>query len=166
MFDTDQLTPWHRARIQMIEDEDYSGVRRKTKEMYPSLSEAMLDEGIEALKAYYAIALVDPLNEHAVAPEIDLFWHSHILHTKQYADFCQRVFGEFLHHTPLNHTDDVEVREVRDLYDYTVGVYRALGADPENFYFASDLPDHQLVCRHQRVHIDEVRERALFALAT
>lgn len=32
--------------------------------------------------------------------EIDQMWHLFLLYTREYADFCQRYFGEFLHHQP------------------------------------------------------------------
>lgn len=30
----------------------------------------------------------------------DDLWHEFILYTKNYADFCERAFGRFMHHTP------------------------------------------------------------------
>lgn len=32
--------------------------------------------------------------------EIDQMWHIFLLYTRDYADFCGRYFGEFLHHQP------------------------------------------------------------------
>ncbi|MGW5156047.1 glycine-rich domain-containing protein [Nonomuraea wenchangensis] len=34
------------------------------------------------------------------SPEVDLGWHTFILDTHNYADWCQRVAGRFLHHNP------------------------------------------------------------------
>jgi hypothetical protein len=31
---------------------------------------------------------------------VDTAWHEFILLTKNYADFCEKAFGKFLHHTP------------------------------------------------------------------
>ena len=31
---------------------------------------------------------------------VDEVWHDHILHTKKYAEDCQKTFGKFIHHTP------------------------------------------------------------------
>jgi hypothetical protein len=31
---------------------------------------------------------------------MDSFWHHFILHTRLYLDFCQKEFGEYLHHEP------------------------------------------------------------------
>jgi hypothetical protein len=32
--------------------------------------------------------------------DIDLMWHLFLLYTRDYQDFCQRYFGEYLHHQP------------------------------------------------------------------
>jgi hypothetical protein len=32
--------------------------------------------------------------------EVDEVWHAFILFTRDYADFCQRAFGTFIHHVP------------------------------------------------------------------
>ncbi|WP_262703804.1 MULTISPECIES: glycine-rich domain-containing protein [Streptomyces] len=33
---------------------------------------------------------------------VDIGWHIFILHTRDYADFCQRVAGHFIHHVPTD----------------------------------------------------------------
>ncbi len=33
-------------------------------------------------------------------PEIDRVWHSHILHTRQYRQDCEMLFGRFIDHEP------------------------------------------------------------------
>jgi hypothetical protein len=38
--------------------------------------------------------------------EIDEFWHNHILHTKNYFQDCQAIFGHYLHHEPAAEEDD------------------------------------------------------------
>jgi hypothetical protein len=42
-----------------------------------------------------------------VAPSelVDIGWHTFILHTRDYANFCDRIAGRFLHHVP---TEDGE----------------------------------------------------------
>lgn len=32
--------------------------------------------------------------------KVDMAWHAFILHTRDYADFCERELGFFLHHKP------------------------------------------------------------------
>lgn len=31
---------------------------------------------------------------------VDIGWHTFILHTREYAEFCRRVTGRFIHHEP------------------------------------------------------------------
>jgi hypothetical protein len=49
----------------------------------------------------------------AIYPEvekIDWMWHTFLLFTRDYADFCERNFGFFIHHTPGDE-DDTPVDE-------------------------------------------------------
>lgn len=32
--------------------------------------------------------------------QVDVGWHTFVLYTREYAEFCQRVAGRFIHHTP------------------------------------------------------------------
>jgi hypothetical protein len=41
----------------------------------------------------------------APSPEVDKGWHAFILHTADYAEFCQRVAGRFIHHLPTEPGD-------------------------------------------------------------
>lgn len=36
----------------------------------------------------------------APSPEVDIGWHTFLLYTREYADFCDRVAGRFIHHRP------------------------------------------------------------------
>jgi hypothetical protein len=40
----------------------------------------------------------------APSEEADMAWHTHIIHTQLYSDFCHRHFGRFLHHVPSDPT--------------------------------------------------------------
>jgi hypothetical protein len=51
----------------------------------------------------------------AMTPEIcklDEMWHTFLLFTRPYADFCERYIGIFLHHVPTE--DEEEAREAGD----------------------------------------------------
>ena len=41
------------------------------------------------------------------SPVIDEGWHAFVLFTQDYADFCQKYFGQFLHHLPHKPQDQV-----------------------------------------------------------
>src|SRR5690349_19390345 len=64
-----------------------------------------------------------------LSEDVDEFWHTHILQTIKYADDCQRVFGNFLHHQPhigeFTETDieerEVQAEKTRQLYEREFG---------------------------------------------
>jgi len=60
-------------------------------------------DGIEiAYKNFLTMLVKHPedAEEIALSEDTDEFWHSHILQTEKYADDCQEMFGNFLHHSP------------------------------------------------------------------
>ncbi|MEV4287333.1 hypothetical protein AB0K40_17655 [Nonomuraea bangladeshensis] len=59
------------------------------------------------------------------SPEVDLGWHTLILDTHAYEEFCQRVAGRFLHHRPEEPCGD-QAAYVARLGD-TMQAMRALG---------------------------------------
>ena len=46
-----------------------------------------------------------------IVKDADTVWHAHILHTRKYADDCDRVFGELLHHEPVDQSLSAEELE-------------------------------------------------------
>lgn len=61
---------------------------------------------IEACKDYRKFLFLKlKYGKHYELPpsdEIDDVWHAHILHTEDYMNFCNEVFGYYLHHHPHN----------------------------------------------------------------
>ena len=61
-------------------------------------------EFIDKLAPYY-LATLTHMSRGQVTPVfqiVDEFWHAHILCTRDYADFCARQFGQFIHHERTN----------------------------------------------------------------
>jgi len=52
-----------------------------------------------ALRRVYGQQFIPPTDD------VDQIWHSHILDTKHYCDFCNRIFGGYMHHAP-----EIEIR--------------------------------------------------------
>ena len=60
-------------------------------------------DSIEAAYKTYLTMLVKypgDAEDIMLAEDVDEFWHTHILQTMKYAQDCQAVFGNFLHHEP------------------------------------------------------------------
>ena len=54
----------------------------------------------EQALAFLAACAANPSAGLAPSPEVDKGWHAFILHTADYAEFCDRVAGRFIHHLP------------------------------------------------------------------
>lgn len=59
----------------------------------------------QALGFLLACAL-NPGLRLAPSRRVDAGWHAFILHTREYAEFCDRVAGEFIHHVPAAAGED------------------------------------------------------------
>ena len=141
--------------VQYMDEFDYSNVIRKTTEdlckFGQQVDQEYLEEGIFALKQYYAVALFDPCNMHAVSDAVDPFWYAHILHTREYFEFCENVVGGYMHHDPLDHKKVRDIAHVKLLYGYTMQIYERLFSRINRKFNPSHLPEYRLVCTHYNV---------------
>ncbi|MFI0372932.1 glycine-rich domain-containing protein [Actinomadura sp. 1N219] len=66
-------------------------------------AERLLSQTLAFLKA----CALNPGAGLAPSRTVDVGWHTFVLYTREYAEFCHRVAGRFIHHTPNdNHTSD------------------------------------------------------------
>jgi hypothetical protein len=64
-------------------------------------AEQVTDQALAFLQA----CALDPAAGLAPSAGVDKGWHAFILHTADYAEFCQRVAGRFIHHLPAEPGD-------------------------------------------------------------
>ena len=156
------LDNFHLQKVRQIDRFDYSAVRSKVRRDH-GLQDPELDAGIEQLKRYYAVALLDPFNLHAVSESVDPFWHSHILFTTEYIHFCNNIFGQYIHHEPLDPNDRERVAYVTKLYDYTLDTYSKIFKSIDSKWWPkSSVKASVVVCLHYDVTNEELRKAALF----
>lgn len=88
-----------------------SAVQARFAEDWNELSAADRAEAFEGLRDYFAICAADPERRAGMPSRIvDEAWHTFILFTRDYTDFCQNAFGTYLHHAPSDtagNDDDV-----------------------------------------------------------
>jgi hypothetical protein len=78
----------------------------KLRMMDAELGEGWTQEYADSIEVAYKTFLImlvkfpDDAEDILVSKDVDEFWHNHILHTLKYAEDCQKVFGNFLHHNP------------------------------------------------------------------
>ncbi len=161
-----QVQPEHEKRLRIIDGEDYSVVLRKAREFLTQIgqtpSEEYLLRGVEALKLYYAIPVLDPSNAHAISAEIDPFWHAHMIDSKRYTRFCDEAIGEYLHHEPLDKAQGDLMLGAARLYRYTVEVLNRSFCYVDNFFWSPEVINARLICFHARVKNPTIKEIALF----
>jgi hypothetical protein len=65
-------------------------------------SEAQAAQLFAEVKKYLALVARDPEREVPMfSTRVDQVWHEFVLFTREYAEFCARHAGRFLHHAPL-----------------------------------------------------------------
>jgi hypothetical protein len=159
--------PIQRKALQVIDQWDFRLEAQKTIEDLRAIGQSptseYIDDGVFALRKYHAIALLDPLNGHAVSDTLDPFWHAQILFTEPYTRFCSKVFGQYMHHYPLDHSDQKAVVQVRRQYDYTVNeVVPAVFGETGDVFYPVGIANDRVICNHakdclRRPHVRETR---------
>jgi hypothetical protein len=95
-----------RRRLQRLHFIDtyryHPSMRKRLGEKYPHLSEAQINLLFDGLRDYFAICLQAGSKPVAMPSRaVDEAWHTFIIYTRAYQDYCQRGLGRFLHHTPV-----------------------------------------------------------------
>lgn len=106
-------------------------VRRYSKEynVQPELSK----KHFKALEGFLELACNSKL---PCFPDktIDNFWHTFIIHTKTYENYCKTKFGKFIHHNPI------------DNLEKTIEGYYCSYNDTENKFEYKFMLVNQVVC--------------------
>ena len=59
----------------------------------------------------------------APSKTVDIGWHTFVLHTREYAEFCDRIAGRFIHHVPAD--DEPDDAESRTAWETTTAMVAA-----------------------------------------
>lgn len=142
------IMPVHQEGLAYIDSCDFNRYFDKAIELETISDGADREAVIFALKQYYAIAMLDPANGHAVSDVVDPLWHAHMLFSEEYEQFCRAVIGEYMHHTPFLKDDGVMRTKVRRLYDYTLLRLRECFSHVDERMWPI-LSDERLICMHK-----------------
>jgi len=100
------LTSIEEKALGMIEVYDFGKVRdRVLKDGAVSLEE--VDDAIVEFRRFLALICLGNSGLAMMSGAVDEIWHAFILHTRDYADFCQQVRGRFIHHQPASESTPV-----------------------------------------------------------
>ena len=81
-------------------------------------------------RRFFYLKAALPEGNASPTPEVDEFWHQHIINTRAYEPDCLRVAGRFLHHTFLSPDDPAEAREIESVWFTTWVCYEDLFEEP------------------------------------
>jgi len=59
-----------------------------------------VERGEHFYRRFLVLHAMYPREDLVPTKQIDEYWHQHILDTRKYAEDCEFLFGEFLHHDP------------------------------------------------------------------
>ncbi len=146
------VTDANRSRLEVIDYTDYSKVIKKTDQELRKygieVDQKYLNNGVLALKQYYAIAVLDPFNYHSVGFNVDPFWHNHILFTSEYRSFCDSVIGHYMDHMPLDNNNNQEVQATMEAYNHTMKVYQEVFTYFDDTFTPIEITSDLAVCPH------------------
>lgn len=104
-----------------------------------------IDYGIEVYKAFLKFMyLMDMLYQKKVKVhmlkeilEVDRMWHTFLLFTADYAEFCHQYFGRFLHHCPVSEENPPPTDEDKRVFisDLVVAINQEFGKETLTEWF-------------------------------
>lgn len=72
---------------------------------HPDIDRPMAERIMDQALAFLA-TVGRNTGELSPSEQVDIAWHTFVLHTREYADFCSRIAGCFIHHEPHDDTRD------------------------------------------------------------
>lgn len=83
----------------LLAPEMFDRLERRIRAEHPDLTPDMPGRILDQALAFLAACAVTtkPIGP---SPAVDIGWHTFILYTVDYAAFCQRIAGRFIHHVP------------------------------------------------------------------
>lgn len=123
-------------------------VERYASDQGLSVSQAREHE--RELKRYFSMVIDNPDYVYGMCGPIDELWHTFLVFTKPYQEFCHSVAGRFIHHFPNENAGDQNDSKTRQLkYEQFVNDYLETFGDkpPRHFWPAAmDTGEDALGC--------------------
>jgi hypothetical protein len=85
-----------------------------------------VEQAITEFKKYMIVRLETGKVLTMTSEIVDLVWHQFILFTKEYHEFCNSIFGEYIHHAPATDKRKPKEENVQNLVDGYTAIFGAL----------------------------------------
>lgn len=84
----------------LISDQLWSRLTKRIVAEHPEIDMPMAERIMEQALGFLQVCAIDHNGSHSPSELVDIGWHTFILYTREYADFCQQLAGRFIHHSP------------------------------------------------------------------
>ena len=112
----------------------------KDESVEPAMAERIVDQ---ALGFLLLCATKEGNQSYSPSEMVDTGWHTFILYTREYAEFCQRIASRFIHHSP---TDEVGVNYGTGNIARTAAAMMAAGIQVDEELWRSSRSDCKDYC--------------------
>ena len=93
-----------------------------------SVSTDVAEQIMTATCQYLELCAKFPKQSHVPSKQVDIGWHAFLMYTREYADFCNRLGGHFIHHCP---NDDQVVSEADSSQTVAFMLEQGIEFDPK-----------------------------------
>ncbi|WP_327042767.1 hypothetical protein OG400_11840 [Micromonospora ureilytica] len=110
----------------LVSDELFARLSDRIAHDHPELATDLPPRILDQALAFLGTCAVtaEPIGPSVL---VDIGWHTFILHTHDYAEFCHRIAGRFIHHEPEPTPDDDVPHPIGAPISRTVDAIRAAG---------------------------------------
>jgi hypothetical protein len=109
--------------LQLLQDYDLTPIRARLMRDGHMPSD-WVDEAMLEFRRYLGLHFLVPCPRLMFSDHVDHVWHTCLLFSRLYADFCQQTLGYFFHHEPATGTDperDAKFVEFAHTYERIYG---------------------------------------------
>lgn len=99
LIDSVKLTAETASRLRALDGYDLSVVinRMKRKQLLP---ECLTEDAVYEFKRLMSLCVLGHRGIIVPCDEVDEVWHTFMLFTREYTNFCRTIAGGFIHHSP------------------------------------------------------------------
>lgn len=135
-----RLTAEQVRMLRALQDYDLTPVRNRLQKD-GAMPSTWLDDAVLEFRRYLALRAIFPGQSlQMFSRQIDTVWHTCLLFSRLYADFCAQAFGHFVHHEPTTEPAGAQQLEA-DWAAFQTAYEAAFGPLPRLWQMARPTPE-------------------------